>query len=43
MHKRSVGWITIKIYNEIKGLKVPTYEPMLFVYLMLLTVLSNFP
>ena len=25
MHKRSFGWITIKIYNEIKGLKVPTY------------------
>jgi len=26
MHKRSFGWITIKIYNEINGLKVPTYE-----------------
>src|SRR5712691_7625266 len=24
-HKRSVGWIAIKIYNEIKCLKVPTY------------------
>ena len=29
MHKRSFGWITIKIYNEIKGLKVPTYESRL--------------
>jgi hypothetical protein len=26
MHKRSFGWITIKSYNEIKGLKVPTYD-----------------
>src|SRR5262245_47113199 len=26
MRKRSFGWITIKIYNEIKGLKVPTYD-----------------
>jgi len=26
MHKRSFGWITLKIYNEIKGLKVPTYD-----------------
>jgi hypothetical protein len=25
-HTRSFGWIAIKIYNEIKGLKVPTYE-----------------
>jgi len=24
-HTRSFGWIAIKIYNEIKGLKVPTY------------------
>jgi len=29
MHKRSFGWITIKIYNKIKGLKVPTYEEQL--------------
>lgn len=29
MHKRSLGWITIKIHNEIKGLKVPTYESQL--------------
>src|SRR5262245_11181644 len=29
MHKRRFGWITIKIYNEIKGLKVPTYESIL--------------
>ena len=26
MHKRSFGWITIKIHNKIKYLKVPTYE-----------------
>jgi hypothetical protein len=25
-HKRSFGWIAIKINNEIKYLKVPTYE-----------------
>jgi transposase len=25
-HTRSFGWIAIKIYNEIKGLKVPTYD-----------------
>jgi hypothetical protein len=25
-HKRSFGWIAIKINNEIKCLKVPTYE-----------------
>src|SRR2546428_11479297 len=25
-HKRSFGWITIKIHNKIKYLKVPTYE-----------------
>jgi len=25
MHKRSFGWITIKIHNKIKYLKVPTY------------------
>jgi hypothetical protein len=27
--KRSFGWIAIKSHNEIKGLKVPTYEPWL--------------
>jgi hypothetical protein len=32
MHKRSFGWITIKIYNEIKGLKVPTYVPRLIFF-----------
>src|SRR5262245_33475782 len=26
MHKRSFGWIAIKIHNEIKDLKVPTYD-----------------
>src|SRR5215831_7416297 len=31
MHKRSFGWITIKIYNEIKGLKVPTYDRAILV------------
>src|SRR3989442_376647 len=25
-HKRSFGWITIKIHNKIKYLKVPTYD-----------------
>src|SRR5712691_596811 len=25
-HKRSFGWIAIKIHNKIKYLKVPTYE-----------------
>jgi hypothetical protein len=27
MHKRSFGWISIKIHNEIKCLKVLTYDP----------------
>ena len=26
MHKRSFGWIAIKINNKIKYLKVPTYD-----------------
>jgi hypothetical protein len=30
MHKRSFGWITRKIHNKIKYLKVPTYELSLF-------------
>src|SRR6516165_2141860 len=28
MHKRSFGWISIKIHNEIKCLKVLTYDPL---------------
>src|SRR5262249_26791262 len=32
MHKRSFRWIGIKSYNEIKYLKVPTYEERLDVY-----------
>src|SRR5437773_12485996 len=26
MHKRSFGWITLKIHKKIKYLKVPTYD-----------------
>src|SRR5713101_2063062 len=29
MHNWSFGWITIKIHNKIKYLKVPTYVPRL--------------
>jgi len=29
MHKRSFGWIAIKIHNKIKYLKVPTYVGMI--------------
>src|SRR6266581_2939867 len=31
-HNWSFGWITIKIHNKIKYLKVPTYEGLFGVY-----------
>src|SRR5207248_888976 len=33
MHKRSFGWITIKIHSKIKYLKVPTYVGLLHMWI----------
>src|SRR5712692_3166384 len=35
-HKRSFGWIAVKIHNKIKCLKVPTYEDGIAIGVLLL-------